>query len=118
MTETQHHGVPLGTTTTEAPGADPMARLLIAELDDGSRRLGTDLVHAVTSPGHPRRWAALALVAWLLARRDDPGAKPDAYDRLTPAELSAVLGLDGPAPVAHDTVDAELAADPTGPAPG
>ena len=106
------------TEQTPAPPADPMAVLTISELDDGSRRLGTDLVHAVTTPGHSRRWAALALVAWLRARRDDPGVKPDAFDRLTPNELQTVLGLDGPGPAAHDSVDAELAADPTAPGLG
>jgi hypothetical protein len=113
---------------------DPMATLTVAELDAGSRLLKTDLVTAVAhSTQH--KWQALAITAWLLAKRSDPYVKLDTFRAMHPKELSDALGygqpddeptdepVDEPAPAAEPTppgraaaaLDERIAAAPTGP---
>lgn len=76
-----------------ATDRDPVAELTIAELDAGSRLLKADMMTAV-STDHPARSAALAVTAWLLARRTDRAAQLNTYRAMTLSELTTQLGLD------------------------
>lgn len=119
------------TTPTPPPPADvdPLDRLTIAELDAGSRILKADMIVAITAKTMERA-AALAILAWLLAKRVDPHAQLTTYRAMTINELVATLGItEAPAPdpnapplntAAPDpTVVATVAkADPTGRARG
>lgn len=86
---------------TPDPQHDPLDALTIAEIDAGSRLLRADLVGAVTQ-GTAQRWPALAVVAYLHARRGDPSAQLTQFRAMTPPELLGELGMTTPAPVADD----------------
>lgn len=58
-----------------APTVDLVDVLTIAELDAGSRELGTSIVRQITTQGE-RYEAALAVVLWLHARRSNRGTDP------------------------------------------
>lgn len=80
--------------TTAAPMTDPLDVLTIAELDAGSRQLGTSLVAQVTNNGE-RYERALAVVLWLHKRRTDRSTEPSELLRqlsqLTFVEVSEQL---------------------------
>lgn len=104
---------------------DPLNQLTIAELDTCSRLLKTDIVTAIHG-GTMHRWQGLAILAYVLAKRADPAAKLETYRAMTPAELSAEIGIDAPDPEpadpdteAGDEADVELdvEADPDDAAP-
>lgn len=84
---------------------DPTSRLTLAELDEGNRRLKADVLTAIRE-GTVDRFKALAIVAWLLNRRDDPAAKLDDAMQLTAEEMYALMGW-------TDDEEDEDAADPT-----
>jgi hypothetical protein len=116
MTEnTDHYGAELGAQTfgdelePDAPSFDPLAALTMAELDMGSRQLRASLVASITgrTADYER---ALAVTAWLHARRADTTAKLAPYMRMTFTELSDALAAFAP------EVDGE-AAGPTPPGP-
>jgi hypothetical protein len=98
------------------PTYDPLNQLTIAELDMCSRLLKTDIVTAIHGASM-HRWAGMAIVAYVIAKRADPAAKLDTYRQMTPAELTAALGYPGdaedPDPAAagdvEDTPDPEPA---------
>lgn len=96
------------TTTTELPAVelpegiapvldsadvDPLDALSVTELDIVSRQLKCDVYEAVAGKDG-LRWAALARLAWLWAKRRDPHAKLQTYVDLTGAQLTRVLRLD------------------------
>lgn len=82
-------------TDTKQKQHDPLDALTVAEIDAGSRLLRADLVGAITQ-GTAQRWPALAIMAYLHARRTDHGAQLATYRAMTAAELSAELeGLGG-----------------------
>lgn len=76
------------TTTTH----DPIDDLTVAELDEANRRLKADALTAITE-GTVDRWQAMAIVAWLIARRDDPKAQLETFRAMRPAELADQLGM-------------------------
>lgn len=86
---------------------DPLNQLTIAELDTCSRLLKTDIVTAIHG-GTMHRWQGMAILAYVLAKRTDPAAKLETYRAMTPAELSATIGVDGP-PEVDETPDPEPA---------
>lgn len=122
MTEsTEHHtGVPIGTRTfddvEQAPDpvdehlVDPLDVLTIAELDAGSRHLGTSLVQQVSTHGD-RYERALGVVLWLHRRRTDRSTNPDelarAIGQLTFVEVSEQLTA-----LARELGAAKVADDP------
>lgn len=71
---------------------DPLERLTIAELDAGSRYLKTDLVTAIAED-RAEKWGGLALVAWILAKRDDPTAQLAPYREMSANDLYRALGV-------------------------
>ena len=80
-------------------GLDPLDDLSVTELDIASRQLKVDVYQAVAGEGG-LRWAALARLAWLWAKRRDPHAKLQPYLDLRGAQLTEVLRL-------NDRVEAE-----------
>jgi hypothetical protein len=78
---------------TEHAGVDPLDELTVTELDIVSRQLKCDVYEAVGGKDG-LRWAALARLAWLWAKRRDPHAKLQTYVDLTGAQLTRVLRLD------------------------
>lgn len=115
---------------------DPVSRLSIRELGKGSRKLQADLLTAVR-PGHYLYPEAAAVVAWLLALRDDPSASLGTFQRMTwgelmgdggPLDLGTELVVDDveadqveadpEVDVEADALAAVVAADPTAPRPG
>ncbi len=88
---------------------DPLDALTIAEIDAGSRLLRADLVGAITN-GTALRWPALAVTAYLHARRTDPAAQLATYRAMTAAELTAELGMSA----GDDEDETELTGDGTG----
>lgn len=102
---------------------DPLAQLTITEVDSGSRLLKADLVTAITR-GTVDRSKALAIVAFLHARRADPAAKLQPFVEMTYAELGDHLNELGGGDQDDDDDDDdeqlgevdEIAADPTAPA--
>lgn len=95
------------TNAVQRAQRDPLDQLLLAELDEGSRLLKTDMVSAI-SEGTVDRWQALAIAAWLLARRKDPKVKLNEFRQLRPTEVYERLDIGD-----DDQVDDEEAADPT-----
>lgn len=111
---------------------DPLDELTISEIDMGSRLLRADLVGAVTE-GTAQRWPALAIVAYLHARRRDPAAELATYRAMTAKELTDELGLvndpddaeqdaevdllggDSSVPIEQDHLPENLPADPPNP---
>lgn len=71
---------------------DPVDELTIAELDNGSRLIKTDMLTAVSTDS-PARPAALAVTAWLLARRTERSAQLNTYRAMTVPQLMDDLGL-------------------------
>jgi hypothetical protein len=124
MTETQ--------TTDQLPdiqlAGDPVDTLTIPELRVGNAKLRADIVHAITRPTEDR-WDALALVAWLHAKRVDPRARLETFTKLTVEQIAKVVAWNPPDPVDQDvdlvtgptaTIDdvaRRAAEDPTGPTP-
>lgn len=97
------------TTTTRK---DPLEVLTLAELDAGSRLLHADIVHHITAPGAERRWEALAIGAYLVARRDDPTVQLTTFRKMTADEIGDYYRTadDGPSPMETvETVRALLA---------
>jgi hypothetical protein len=70
---------------------DPINQLTIAELDTCSRLLKTDIVAAIHG-GTMNRWAGMAIVAYVIAKRTDPAAQLGAFRAMTPVELTVALG--------------------------
>ena len=97
---------------------DPLKRLTIGELDAISQKIGADVMSAIAE-GTALRWRALAHVAQMIARRDDPRAQVSTYLDMTPDELGDLLYPDtGDEQDDDERTDEEaIAADPTGPAP-
>lgn len=71
---------------------DPIDELTIAELDAGSRLLKGDMMTAVSTDS-PNRAAAMAVTAWLLARRTDRAVQLNTYRAMTLSELLTQLGI-------------------------
>lgn len=90
----------------DRPKFDPVDTLTIAELSAGSRELKADVIAVVTSDDHPLKSDALAVVAWLHARRHDRTTKPDALLRefraMTYTELVQHLNALGDVDGAND----------------
>lgn len=70
---------------------DPINQLTIAELDTCSRLLKTDIVAAVHG-GTMNRWAGMAILAYVIAKRTDPAAQLGQFRAMTPVELTVALG--------------------------
>lgn len=80
-----------GADTPEREPVDLLSVLTIDELNDGSRLLKASLIMAVTEQTqHYER--ALAVLAYLHARRADPGAKLAPFMALTFTQLGDRLG--------------------------
>jgi hypothetical protein len=99
------------------PDYDPLSVLTLAELDNGSRLIKADLIHAITAHTE-KRWEAMAVAMFLLARREDPKAKLETYRQMTPTEFGEFV--DERAPMIPDPGDdeEENPADPTDSGPG
>lgn len=69
---------------------DPLTLLRVDELSYGSRLIKADVIHAVTAPTE-RRMDALAVCAFLLARRADPRAELATYKVMLYNDLSRAL---------------------------
>lgn len=99
------------------PSYDPLNQLTIAELDTCSRLLKTDIVAAIHG-GTMNRWAGMAILAYVIAKRTDPAAKLGTFREMTPVELTAALGypeadvvdddVEPEAPHEHDSADEPL----------
>jgi hypothetical protein len=89
---------------------DPSRELTIAELDAGCRLIKADMLTALTTDS-PNRVAALAVSAWLLARRTDRSAQLNTYRGMTITQLRAELGdVDDPSDEPMTVTDRQLAA--------
>lgn len=79
-------------------GVDVIDGLLVRELDIVSRQLGCDVTAALGDQGNGKglRWAALARLAWLWAKRADPKAKLDPFLDLGVGALNHLIGADEP----------------------
>ena len=108
---------------------DPVDTLTIPELRIGNAKLRADIVNAITRPTEDR-WDALALVAWLHAKRLDPAARLETFTRLTVEQIAQVVKWEPPPAADDDQVDtlpakpatidqvaAQAEADPTVPTP-
>ena len=84
--------LPAGIDYVLDAGIDPLDDLSVTELDIASRQLKCDVYQAVAGEGG-LRWAALARLAWLWAKRTDPHAKLQPYLDLTGAQLTECLRL-------------------------
>lgn len=75
---------------------DPVSLLTLRELDLASRQLKCDVMLACQT-GHYLRPAALPLVAWLHARREQPTVKLEQFRAMTLLELEPHLTFTEPA---------------------
>ena len=98
---------------------DPVDSLTVVELRVINGKLKADAMKAITD-GTADRWDALALVAWVLAKRRDPAARLSTYENMTIGQLGDLLPDDdddqvdeGPRTVAD--LEGEATADPLGP---
>lgn len=91
-----------------ALAGDPLDTLTIRELRVANGKLRADVAHAITEPTEDR-WDAMALVAWMHAKRQDPTAKLDPWLALTAAQL--MKALEGPAPVDPVAMDSDTTTD-------
>lgn len=85
------------TTVTRLVPADKhmLNNLTVGELDTASRQIKADVVQAVSGANDGvNRWAAIARVAWLWARRQDPKAQLQTYLDMEPDDLATLLGMD------------------------
>lgn len=96
---------------------DPTASLRVPELRVAnatlSRTLGrqVDVMHAITAPTADR-WDALAHIAWLIHKRQDPQAQLGLWTNATAGELSDALEM-RPTPEQPEPEDAEDPEPPT-----
>lgn len=95
---------------------DPTESLTMRELDVGSRILRYDLLEG-SRPGNFMRSAALAVTAYLLARREDPKVKLETFRSMTVEQLMTAMGVaddDQPEDQADDddALAAQLLDDP------
>lgn len=100
-------------------GVDPIDGLTVNELDIASRQLRCDVYEAVGGKDG-LRWAALARLAWLWAKRTDTHAKLATFTEMTGAQLTGVLRLDEHVDAGDDVDlvdDEDPAANPTVPGP-
>lgn len=99
-------------------GQDPAELLTIDELDRGSQTVQVDLLVAVNvAHAHPKRSAALAVVAWLLARRQDPKVQLSPFRALTVNQLGDLIWPEPePDPGADDDDDVDDLAEQPQPA--
>lgn len=91
---------------------DPLERMTVAELDAASRLLKTDVVTAIADETG-EKWAGLGIVAWILAKRDDPTAALSTFRAMSAGELYDALGVTEPAAAADPVLgdDGDTAAD-------
>lgn len=108
--------LPDGIEPVVPAGVDPIDALTVTELDIASRQLRCDVYEAVGGKDG-LRWAALARIAWLWAKRRDERAKLQPFVDLTGAQLTHVLRLDEDDDQV-DQVDDDVEANPTEHAPG
>lgn len=94
-------------------GTDPLDELTVTELDIVSRQLGLDVYEAVGG-AKGMRWAALARLAWLWAKRRDPHAKLQPFLDLNGAQLTEVLRLNDQADDVDQAPELDAEANPTG----
>jgi hypothetical protein len=93
------------TNTTDDPvvpeGRHAIDDLTAGELGFGSRLMKGDLATLAQS-GHESTWEARCCLAWLWARRTDPGAQMEPYRALSAFQLLRTLRLleDKPTPAA------------------
>lgn len=104
---------------------DGLSVLTVKELDDASKLVGADVVHAITTPTH-KRARALQVVAWKLARRQDKTAALADFEGMTYVQVHdsiyrsacVELGLDPDEEVDvedDDTAPADELVEPDGP---
>lgn len=109
--------LPEGMTYSIPEGCDPLDDLMVAELDIASRQLKHDVYACVgQKDGDGRYWHALALLAWLWAKRLDPKAKLEPFRQLKGAQLTEVLRLND-LPDDDSADDASAEENPTDSAP-
>lgn len=107
---------------------DAVNSLTVQELRIANGKLRADVVHAITEPTADR-WDGLALVAWILAKRQEPTIPLTRFTELSIAELMQILtppddpndgleleaGAGAGTPARElDDLAAEAAANPTG----
>jgi hypothetical protein len=85
-------------TESLVPEGKRLTNLTVAELDYASKRLGVNALTALTPDAttgepHPRREMALAVVALVWARRQDPAAKLETFTGMELPELMRKLGM-------------------------
>lgn len=78
---------------TASTDDDPIMDLTMAELDAGSRLIRCDLM-AASQQGHYLRPAAMAVTAYILAKRDDPKVKLSKFRAMTLTQLAEALGYE------------------------
>jgi hypothetical protein len=97
------------------PEGKRITSLTVAELDYASKRLGMNVITALSTneqgEPHQRQAYALAVVALCWARRRNPAAKLEEFTNLELGELTERLG------VRKSTPEEELNIDPTDPSP-
>lgn len=81
--------------------------LTLEEVSTGNRLIKADMSKAITE-GTVERPDAIAVLAWLFARRENPEAKLAPFRQMTGREVIALLGWDD-----DDQDNDEEAADPT-----
>lgn len=82
--------------------------LTLEEVSTGNRLIKADMSKAITE-GTVERPDAVAVLAWLFARRENPEAKLAPFRQMTGREVIALLGWDDD----DQADDDEEAADPT-----
>lgn len=98
--------LPEGMAPAIPEGKDPLDDLTVTELDIVSRQIKADVYEAMGGLDG-LRWAALARLAWLWAKRRDPHAKLQPFLDLTGAQLTEVLRLNTQAEDQAPELDAD-----------
>ena len=91
------------------PEGKRATNLTVAELDYASKRLGVNVLRALAPDDagepHPRREMALAVLALVWARRQDPTVKLEEFSGLELGEVTRLLGFKRP--ITEPNVDAD-----------
>lgn len=90
------------------PGQDFTDLVTVKEIGIVARQLGCNPIVEIEQGG-PKSFDAMARLGWVLHRRTDPQAKPDAWDGLTLPQLLAALGV--PMGETQDQVEARRVAE-------
>lgn len=91
-------------------------KLTVREIQAGRKALDGVNPLLAMSTGAPEVFEAMAVVAWLIARRAEPAAPLDRYLDMTVDELDALLESLAPDETADDP-DEPIEENPTAPAP-